>query len=131
MAAILFNLPCLLVGLFLFGMGCMAIFDPSHIGGYFGLHEPGADMRNEIRAVYGGFGIFSGLLLLTTFRPGLWRAAIELSFGLALLGMASGRIASYLIDGLTDFYPYFYMCVEIIAGGGLLLDSLRLRKNYV
>jgi len=46
------------------------------------------------------------------------------SVGLALLGMAGGRLVSRLFDTSVRFYPiWFYFCVELVAGGALLLAA--------
>ena len=45
-----------------------------------------------------------------------------MAVGMALAGMAFGRLVSAVVDGRTAFYPnWFYFGVEAVAGAVLLI----------
>ena len=46
-----------IVGGAFIAMGVMALLRPAQVLAYFGLHNLTPDLRNEVRAVYGGFGV--------------------------------------------------------------------------
>ena len=74
---------------FLF-MGVVALVFPARVTAQFDLPNLTLAGRNEVRAVYGGFGIAIGLLLLASlFMPG-FRSGICLAVSVALAGMAGG-----------------------------------------
>jgi len=50
--------------LFFFGMGAVALVRPERIVALFGTPRPTLDGRDDIRALYGGFGIAICVLLL-------------------------------------------------------------------
>ena len=41
---------------------------------------------------------------------------------MALLGMAVGRLLSWLVDRRLDRYPALFMAIEIVLGLGLLIS---------
>ena len=111
------------VALFFLGMGVVALARPERVVRYFGTNELTVDGRNEVRAVYGGFGIaVAGLLVLTLTDTGLATGILATVAG-SLIGMAAGRIASRLIDGATGFYPALFLIVELGLAGALLLAA--------
>lgn len=111
-----------LVGILFAGMGLYALAAPAALARPFGLSVPTAVSRAEIRAVYGGFGLaVAGVLIWSAFGTDDLRAGAALTVGVALAGMAGGRVVSRLIDGRMGFYPvWFYFVVEGI-GAGLVL----------
>ena len=51
---------------------------------------------------------------------------VLITVGVALAGMAFGRVVSAVVDDRTAFYPnWFYFLVETIAAAALLVISLR------
>ncbi len=66
------------------GMGFYALSTPSSIPAIFGGTAPSADSRNEIRAVYGGFGVAVAALLA-------WVALADSAAGCCLRLPRSGR----------------------------------------
>jgi hypothetical protein len=101
-------------------MGIIALTKPWRILELFGISVATADGRNEIRAVYGGFGIAVCLLLTAT----LWRESIRpgvlIAVAAALLGMAAGRIVSAVIDRTLGRYPLIFLIVEVVLAVMLL-----------
>jgi len=110
---------------FFLGMGLYALAAPARMIQVFGITLPTRDSRSEVRAVYGGFGVaIAGVLTFAAFQPSPARTGIMITVGLALAGMALGRLVSAVIDGRTPFYPnWFYFIVEAVVGGALLLTA--------
>jgi hypothetical protein len=100
------------IGFFLL-MGLLALAAPERISLIHGVRELTPEGRNEIRAVYGGFGVaIAGLLgwaaTLPVYRPGVFLAVAA-----ALAGMAGGRLVAALIERPRRFYPsWFYLALE-------------------
>lgn len=105
-------------------MGLLALARPERIVAYFGTRELSRDGRNEVRAVYGGFGLATAGLLCAAQVHAALRPGALLAVAVALLGMAGGRIVSALLDGSPGRWPWVFLGVEL-AGGGLLLAMLR------
>ena len=111
-----------LIALFFLAMGIAALVAPATIIQPFGVILSNADARAEVRAVYGGFGVFIAVLLGLTaadvagLRPGaVWAVAA------ALAGMAFGRLIARFVEKPTGFYPvWFYFWVELVAAGILV-----------
>ena len=98
------------------GMGIAAFVAPGRITAQFGVHSLTADGRNEVRAVYGGFGIALAVLLLATLGAPALRAGVCWTVAGALVGMASGRMISAVIDHSLGRTCAFYLGLELIAG---------------
>jgi hypothetical protein len=103
------------------GMGIFALRWPERVVRMFGVTSLGVDGRNEVRAVYGGFGVaIAGVLLAGLVWPVL-TPGILLSVAAALLGMAIGRIVAWWLDGSDGNYPWLFFALEITLGGLLLV----------
>lgn len=104
------------------GMGIYGLVAPVALLAPFGTQVRSADGRNEVRAVYGGFGLtMAGALVLAATRTDDLRSGLVLAVALALAGMAGGRIISMVIDRPSGFYPtVFYLLVEVALAGALL-----------
>ncbi|MGB7412845.1 MAG: DUF4345 domain-containing protein [Thermosynechococcaceae cyanobacterium] len=101
-------------------MGLAALVQPARIPSLLGVYNISKDMKNEIRAVYGGFGCGVSLLLVaSTLFPSVQKGII-LSVSISLLGMAIGRIISFTIDGATGHFPFIFLGIELVTGGLLL-----------
>ncbi|MEU4510175.1 DUF4345 family protein [Nonomuraea wenchangensis] len=124
------------VAVFFAGMGIYALAAPASLIAAFGITLPTADGRNEVRAVYGGFGLaVAAALALAGYDVGL-RDGIVLTVALALAGMAAGRVVSMVVEsGVVEsravgsraverpprFYPtVFYLLVEAALAAALL-----------
>ena len=104
-------------------MGIGSIIAPTLTTSQFGIHELDRDGRNEVRAVYGGFGLaMAGVLIAAALIPHL-RSGITLAIGMALGGMAIGRILSAAMDRGIGRKPVIYLCVEFIGFALLLWAS--------
>lgn len=112
-----------LVAAFFAGMGLVALAWPTRVLAFFGTPELTRDGRNEVRAVYGGFGLAVAGLLLASIRLPEIRSGILVTIAVALLGMAGGRLISTLTDGAPGFYPWLFFGVEIVLAT-LLIASL-------
>jgi hypothetical protein len=109
------------VGVFFLGMGIYGLAAPERLIKPFGIALDRPEARAEVRAVYGGFGVaIAGVLAFAALRPE-FRTGIGLTVGIALAGMAAGRVVSALAGDRTAFYPnWFYFLVEIVASAALL-----------
>lgn len=111
-----------LSGLFMLGMGSVALFDPAYVTSFFGTHRLTADGRNETRAVYGGYGVLTGLLLLAS-RGSSKQDGVYLAMAISFLGMASGRLVSLSIDRKVGTWPVVFFGVEVVLAIALLNDK--------
>ncbi len=109
------------VAAFFFVMGGVALARPDQVVALFGTSALTRDGRNEVRAVYGGFGIAVALLLLATLWLPALRGGVLVAVGIALLGMAIGRLVSALLDGSPGFFPWLFCGVELALSGALIL----------
>lgn len=104
-------------------MGVSSIIAPTLTTAQFGIHELNRDGRNEVRAVYGGFGLaMAGVLIAAARMPDI-RSGVTLAVGLALGGMAAGRALSAMMDRGIGRKPVFYMCLEFVGFALLLWAS--------
>ncbi len=98
---------------FFFVMGVMALVKPASITGYFALTNLSTERRNEVRAVYGGFGVAIAGLLIAAVSVDSIRLGVLLTVSAALMGMAAGRIVSFVADHSIGRYPLLFMGVEV------------------
>lgn len=110
-----------LVAAFFAGMGLVALLQPERVLAFFGTRSLTRDGRNEVRAVYGGFGLAIAILLLGTlsFLASL-RDGILVTIAVALLGMAIGRLVSVAIDGSPGRFVWLILAAELIMAAMLL-----------
>lgn len=101
-------------------MGIGAIAKPAFVTAQFGILDLTPAGRNEVRAVYGGFGIFMGLALLVALRQPELRDGILFAVAAALGGMAAGRLVSAAVDRGIDRAPLGYLVLEVIVAVMLL-----------
>ncbi|MGH8453943.1 MAG: DUF4345 family protein [Nevskiales bacterium] len=117
------DIAVLIVALGFALMGGTAPIRPASVGRYFDVRIESVDGRNEVRAVYGGFGLAMALaLFLATELPDL-RAGVVACVALALAGMAGGRLFSALLER-PGFWPWFFCGVET-AAAALLVWTLK------
>ena len=84
---------------FFAGMGGLALARPTRIVDRFSVEVASLDGRNEIRAVYGGFGLaVSALLVWASVTDGTGEVWIPGTVAALCLGMAAGRVLSFTID---------------------------------
>lgn len=98
-----------------FFMGVVALAMPERVTGQFGIPILNANGRNEIRAVYGGFGIAVSAALASALALPTWRAPAAIAVAIALGGMALGRLFSAILDQQIGRFPLFYGMIEATA----------------
>lgn len=114
---------CLLNVSFFAGMGVVALVKPTMIVNTFGLKYIDADMRNEVRAVYGGFGVaVAGLLVASQHYPQIEKG-IKLTIAASLVGMASGRVISFLIEKPQTQMPLLFCALETVLAATLIYST--------
>ena len=111
------DITVMLVALLFLGMGMATLVKPALLSTTFGSDVTGRPWRNEIRAVYGGFGIAIafGLVLVQTWLPE-FKGGLFLAIALALLGMAFGRLIGFLLESGSGHWTVFYFILEIAGG---------------
>jgi hypothetical protein len=113
-----------LVAIFFAGMGVVALVRPAFIWAPFGVAPTTPASRNEVRAVYGGFGLaVAALLIGADSATASFRDGALISVAVALGGMAAGRVLSTLVEPKAMIgWPGVFLLVE--AGlAGLLLSA--------
>lgn len=109
------------VAVFFLLMGIAALVQPTMVLALFGTDVRHRDTKNEIRAVYGGFGVaVAGLLAYALVDPVL-QPGLVAAIAFAVLGMAAGRLWSVVIDRGAGFYPRLFFAVEIAIAAALLV----------
>lgn len=107
-------------------MALVAFASPASVVAYFGVLDLSMDGRNEVRAVYGGFGLaVAGLVAVAPYWP-RFGPGILLTIALSLFGMALGRAISRAVDGGAGFYPWLFFCIEVAAGAALIAALMAL-----
>lgn len=116
------SLVIVVAGLFA-GMGLVALVRPAAIWAPFGVSPTTPDSRNEVRAVYGGFGVaVAGLLLAALGADDAVRDGIVLAVATALGGMALGRVVGFAVERPGRWFPApFFLVVEVSLAAALLL----------
>ena len=117
-----------LVGSFFFVMGTLALAAPARFARPLGLDVLDRDGRNEIRGVYGGYGVaMAGCCAIAFVNPAL-RAGIVSAVAAALLGMVAGRLWSVAVDRGAGKIMWAALFVESALGcilGAIALGRLQ------
>ena len=122
--ATLNDLPILLAILGFVVMGIGALVSPQRVSRQFDIPTLTAAGRNEVRAVYGGFGLAMAAGLAAALAvPGL-RAGVCLAVAAALAGMAGGRLVSAGIDRTLGRLPALYLMLEAVMAAALAYAAL-------
>jgi len=104
------------------GMGLVALASPRLFVRCFAGSAAHVDARNEVRAVYGGFGVvMAAALVWSQSENSAFAEGIIACIGLALMGMALGRLVSFLAER-SSWLPVCYFLIEALAGGLLLAN---------
>jgi len=103
-------------------MGLAAFARPRTFVAPFGLTADSADSRNEVQAVYGGFGLAIAAILLVTLWYPQFREGVIVAVAAALAGMAGGRVVGALRER-PGRLPVVFFFVEA-AGAAVLLSAL-------
>lgn len=112
----------IVVGIGFACMGVAALARPMLIAAQFGATADSSDARTEIRAVYGGFGVaMAVLLIVAALQSGNTRDGVALTVGVALGGMAIGRLIGMTIERPRGWYPTItYLIIEVVAAVALV-----------
>jgi hypothetical protein len=116
------TLATVVVAVGFMAMGLVALLRPAQIMAYFGVAQLTADSRNEIRAVYGGFGVALGGLLALSAGSAV-AEGVQLAAAVSLLGMAAGRVVAWCGER-SGCWPWIFGGIEIAGGRGALLRPL-------
>jgi len=108
------------VATFFLLMGLVALAAPAQVLAPFGVSVTTVDGRNEVRAVYGGFGVaVAALLIVARSRPVL-RGGVLVAVATALAGMAAGRVFAALVDGPPGPFPWLFCAIELVLAAMLI-----------
>ena len=108
------------------GMGAAALVRPAVIWAPFGVAPTTPAARNEIRAVYGGFGIAVAIVLVVADNASAgFRDGALVATAVALAGMAAGRIAGFVVEprGVGRFTVLFGV-IEVVLALALVQAAL-------
>jgi len=112
---------------FFVGMGLVALVSPEFVTRTFGIPTLTNAGRNEVRAVYGGFGLAVAAMLVVAMNDPALRAGVLLAVAASVGGMAAGRLVAALVERPTAFYPsWFYFVAETVMAVVLYQASLAL-----
>lgn len=103
-------------------MGIGAFVRPRTFVGPFGLNAETPDARNEVQAVYGGFGLAVAATLLATLSYPHVQDGVILAVSASLAGMAGGRVVGALRER-PGRWPVIFFFVEAV-GAAFLLTAL-------
>ncbi len=103
-------------------MGLAAFVRPATVVAMMGLPATTPDARNEVQAVYGGFGLAVAITLLATMWFPSVHKGVVLAVAAALGGMALGRVIGALRER-PGRWPVIFFFVEV-AGAAVLLTAL-------
>jgi hypothetical protein len=115
----------ILVGAGFAAMGLFALVRPRAVLAQFGVAVDTVEGRNEVRAVYGGFGLaIAGLLAVAALGDPSTAEGIIVATAFALLGMAAGRLLSMVRERPAGLHPVWtYLAIELFAAVALLLAA--------
>jgi hypothetical protein len=100
-----------IVVVFFAGMGLYALALPEQITATFGTTTLTPAGRNEVRAVYRGFGLAIAAVLVVASGDAALRPGVLVAVAVALAGMAGGRLIAAAIERPAGFYPCWFYCL--------------------
>lgn len=116
------SVQIIVVGIAFALMGLAAFARPRTLVAVFGLPAETPDARNEVQAVYGGFGLaIAAVLFATHWRPE-FHDGVVVAVAAALAGMALGRVIGAIRER-PGRWPVVFFFVEAL-GAGFLLTAL-------
>jgi hypothetical protein len=103
-------------------MGVTALVRPGLVPAQFGTSAETSDARTEVRAVYGGFGVaMAVLLVVAALQSDGSSDGVALTVGIALGGMATGRLIGMAVERPRRWYPTTtFLIIEIVAAAALV-----------
>ncbi len=117
-----------LSGILTLAMGASAAIDPVATLSFLSAGDLGPDMRNEVRAYYGGLNIGLGLVLLYSLRRTAEAKGVLITVIVAFAGTATLRILSFAIEMPASDWPLIFFGLES-ATAALLYLALRLDQG--
>jgi hypothetical protein len=104
-------------------MGLGALARPRDVLAQFGVAVDTAEGRNEVRAVYGGFGLaIAALLAVAALGDPSTTEGILVTVAIALAGMAGGRVVSGALEPPRGTYPvWVFFLIEVASAAALLI----------
>ena len=112
------------VAVFFVGMGLVALAAPDRIPAIFGTMGLTAEGRNEVRAVYGGFGVAVGVLLMVAASSPPLQPGVYVAVGVSLGGMAAGRLIAAAVERPAGFYPCWFYCLAETLMAAMLVAAV-------
>jgi len=114
------------VAIFFAGMGAAALVRPAFIWAPFGVTPTTPAARNEVRAVYGGFGVAIAILLVLADRSSAgFRDGVLVAIAVALAGMAAGRIVGFAVEPRgAGRFTLLFGAIEVLLAYCLLEAAL-------
>jgi uncharacterized protein DUF4345 len=106
-------------------MSLAALARPRNVLAQFGVAVDTVDGRNEVRAVYGGFGLaVAALLAVAAIGEPHTGEGIVVAIAFTLAGMAGGRLLSSVFERPRSLYPVWaYFLIEVAAAAALLVAA--------
>ena len=109
-----------IVAALFFGMGVCAFIAPHWVIETVGGFIVDAKGRNEVRAVYGGFGVVVAGMLAAAPHVPMYGPGFVMAIAIALYGMVAGRIVSAILDRAFAPVMVLIMVVEIVGATALV-----------
>jgi hypothetical protein len=110
---------------FFAGMGVLALVAPSRISSLVGFPEDlTPDARNEVRAVYGGFGVAVAAVLSIAVCDESLTKGVAAAIGAALAGMAGGRVVAAVLERKAGRMPLLFFLAESSLAAMLFVAAL-------
>jgi hypothetical protein len=97
-------------------MGAGLIWKPEYVSRLTGVELTTVESRNEVRAVYGGFGVAMAIAMFIAMVSTGLRGGIMVTTGLALIGMAAGRGYSIWLERPANNLIYAFLGLEAVIG---------------
>jgi hypothetical protein len=106
-------------------MGLAALARPRDVLAQFGVAVDTVEGRNEVRAVYGGFGlVVAALLTVAALGDPATAEGIQVAVAFALAGMAGGRLISAAMEPPRAAYPvWVFFGIEVAGAAALLVAA--------
>ncbi|HYI99143.1 MAG TPA: DUF4345 family protein [Thermoleophilaceae bacterium] len=103
-------------------MGLLALARPRAVLAQFGVAVDTVEGRNEVRAVYGGFGLaVAALLVVAALGDPSTAEGILVATAFVLLGMAAGRLLGLVRERPAGLHPVWtYLAIELVSAAALL-----------
>jgi hypothetical protein len=110
-------------------LGLLSLFNPFAAMRLFGLEMGAPRGLAEIRSMYGALYLTMAALMLWAVPLRPRTAPLLRTLGVLWLGVAGGRVASLLIDGLFGPINLLLLAVQLFIGGALAWASLETTES--